>query len=277
MQRDKHVTALRQSPALRGPERPGNGSEANQGVDHDIADERNALRGNPLFQQGGNRIARWREQEISEVVGDDPVVLLRHCPVPAAQPSLYVRQLDPELYGDERRRYGRVYVSVHQDPVGGLTLQHWLQAFHHCSGLLGLRGGADAKIRGRRRDVKLVEETTRHRRIVVLTCMYNEVVDALALTERVEDGRQLHEIRASANDGKNLGNARNSGQCAPRIRATTQTVRKRIPRSLSTVRPAPPAAPRTREEKRKKNKGGGRHHLLKKYPASRERSPARNR
>src|SRR5690349_309337 len=52
--------------------------------------------------------------------------------------------------------------------------------------------------------------------------------------KRSRDGRKLHEVWPSTYNGKNSLDARANGQCAPRIWATTHTVRSRMPRSLSS-------------------------------------------
>ena len=61
-----------------------------------------------------------REEQLREPVGLDPVVLLRHRVVVAAQPGLDVRQRDAGLDSCPRAAERRVRVAVDEHPVGPL-------------------------------------------------------------------------------------------------------------------------------------------------------------
>ena len=71
----------------------------------------------PLGAQVLDRGRRRREEPARQVVGDDPVDLLGHPPIEAAQAGLDVRDGQPELGGDQRAGQRRVRVAVDQDGV----------------------------------------------------------------------------------------------------------------------------------------------------------------
>ena len=79
------------------------------------------------------------------MVGDDPVDLLRHRAVEAAQARLDVADREPEPLGAERRGEGRVDVARDQDEVRRLVAQDGLEALDHPRGLLRVRPRADAE------------------------------------------------------------------------------------------------------------------------------------
>ena len=76
-------------------------------------------------------LGRVQEEQLGEVVGDDPVDLLGHRPVEAAQAGLDVGDRDPELRRAERRSQGRVDVAGNEDQVGALGAQDRLEPLEH--------------------------------------------------------------------------------------------------------------------------------------------------
>ena len=82
---------------------------------------------------GSPRLVGVQEEELGEVVGDDPVDLLGHRAVEAAQPRLDVADRDPELRGAERRRERRVDVAGDEHEVGPLVAQHGLEPLEHAA------------------------------------------------------------------------------------------------------------------------------------------------
>ena len=84
-------------------------------LDDGVAGDDDPFVGDALGQQICAARLRWREQEIGEVVGDDPVVLLRHSPVVAAKPGFDVNDRDLAGVRGERRREDGVGVSLDND------------------------------------------------------------------------------------------------------------------------------------------------------------------
>ena len=128
---DEQVPA-RLDPELRG----GCGGadpilERHQGVDHRVADEVHALVGDPLGAQVLDRLLAVEEEVLGEDVGDDPVDLLGHRAVEAAQAGLDVRDGDHGLGRGQRRGQGRVDVAGHDDEVGCLLGEDRLEPLHH--------------------------------------------------------------------------------------------------------------------------------------------------
>ncbi len=99
-----------------------------QGVDHRVADVVDPLRRMALVEQVRPRLRRVNEQEIRDRVGDDPVELLRHRPVEAAQPRLDVPDGHLQLRRRDCRRQGRVHITRHQHHIGPHLQEHRARA-----------------------------------------------------------------------------------------------------------------------------------------------------
>ena len=168
VQGDEHEVA-RLDPEPRGGAR---GAEAvlerDQGVDHRVADEVHALLGDALGAQVLDRLVAVQEEVLGELVGDDPVDLLGHRAVEAAQARLDVGDRDPHLRRGQRRRQGRVDVAGDEHQVGRLVDQDRLEALHHPRRLLGVAARADLEHVVGRRHPELLEEDLRHQPVVVL-------------------------------------------------------------------------------------------------------------
>jgi hypothetical protein len=107
-----------------------------QRVDHRVAHVVDRGLGHALGQQVLARLGRVDEQQIRHRVGDDPVDLLGHRAVEAAQAGLDVPDRDLQLGGHQRRRDRRVDVAGDQDDVGLVLEQQRLEPLHHARGLL---------------------------------------------------------------------------------------------------------------------------------------------
>ena len=94
--------------------------ERDQGVDHRVADEVHPLLGDPLGAQVLDRLVAVEEEVLRRGVGDDPVDLLGHRAVEAAQAGLDVGDRDRSLGRGQRRRQGRVDVAGDDHQVGPL-------------------------------------------------------------------------------------------------------------------------------------------------------------
>ncbi len=90
-------------------------------IDHQVADEVNALRGDALAQQVHASAFFGDEEEVGDGVGDDAVDLFRHGAVEAAQAGLDMHDVDAQFLGDQRRRGGGVHVADDEDGDGLLV------------------------------------------------------------------------------------------------------------------------------------------------------------
>ena len=99
--------------ALGGDLAPDPGGQ----VLHQVADEDDATR-DPFRAQVRDRRRRRGEEPVGQVVGDDPVDLLGHPSIEAAEASLDVGERNAELGRHECAGQGRVRVAVDQDDVG---------------------------------------------------------------------------------------------------------------------------------------------------------------
>ena len=104
MKRDEQVFAGSESGLLRGAQRSEAFLHRDEGVDHRVADEVDALGRDSLCAQVVARLVGVDEQVVAELVGDDPVDLLGHRAIEAPQPGLDVGHGTPSLAADERRR-----------------------------------------------------------------------------------------------------------------------------------------------------------------------------
>ena len=82
-----------------------------------------ALRAQVVLGLGG-----VQEEQVGEVIDDDPVDLLGHRTVEAAQPGLDVADCDPEPIGTKARGQGGVDVAGNEHEVRALGAQHGFQA-----------------------------------------------------------------------------------------------------------------------------------------------------
>jgi hypothetical protein len=179
--------------------RPGGAEavlESNKRVDHRVADEVHPGLGDPLGPQVYDRLIGMQEEQLGELVGDDPVDLLGHGAVEAAQAGLDVGDRDAHLDRGQHRRQGRVDVARDEDEVGLLGLQHRLQPLHRPRRLrcMGPRAHLQHVVRGRHPE--LLEEDLRHQPVVVLAGVDDRVA---ALGQAGAQGgdhrRRLDEVR----------------------------------------------------------------------------------
>ena len=136
VQGHEQIAARLQPACLRRLQRAEAVLQRHQGVDHRVADEVHALLGNPLGAQVLDRLVAVQEEVVGEPVGDDPVDLLGHRAVEAAQPRLDVGERHQRLGGDQRSGQGRVDVAGDDHQVGPLGLDQRLEALDHPGGLL---------------------------------------------------------------------------------------------------------------------------------------------
>src|SRR5690348_8382547 len=105
-----------------------------------------------------------------------------------------------KLRPGERPGEGRVRVAVHQEPVGPLLDRDRLDAFEHRGRLRTVRSRADAEIYVGCRQSQLREEQFRHRLVVMLAGVDQELV--MAIPHRARDWPGLDELRPGAEHGE---------------------------------------------------------------------------
>ncbi len=127
-----------------------------------------SLGGDPLCVQVVVGLRAVDEELVGELVGDDPVELLRHRAIEAAQAGLDVSDRDLHLGRSQCRRHGRVDVAGDDKQIGALLGQNRLEALHHPRRLLGMAARADLEHVVRRRYAKLLEKDLRHQAVVML-------------------------------------------------------------------------------------------------------------
>ena len=110
-----------------------------QGVDHRVADEVDAVGGDPFAFEVDDPFRRRDEKQIREEVGDAPVDFLGHRVVEAAKPGLDVGHRDQELGRHQRRRERRVDVPVDDDQRRPGLREQRLDPDQHRGCLRGVR------------------------------------------------------------------------------------------------------------------------------------------
>jgi hypothetical protein len=145
VQRDDEVRAAHQAASFRRTSRVDPLPHRDQRVDHRVADVVDRLCGAAFREQVVARLRRVDEQELRDLVGDDPVDLLRHCPVERAQSRLDVPDRELQLGGRQRRSKRRVHVAGDEHDVRLGLDQHRLEPLHHARRLLRVRPRADAQ------------------------------------------------------------------------------------------------------------------------------------
>ena len=141
------------------------------------------------------------EQELGELVRDDPVDLLGHRAVEAPQPRLDMRVRHTELDEHERGRERRVDVAGHEREVGWIGGHDPLEPLHRAGGLLGMRARSDVEPMRRLREAELVDEELRELRVVVLTRVDDDVLGVGKPSLQLRDDRRhLDEVRPRPDD-----------------------------------------------------------------------------
>ena len=170
-------------------------------VDPHITDQFDAFRDALLFQVV-YRDLRGSQQQLTEVVSDDPVDFLGHSAIVAAQASFDMCDGDLQFGSGKGTRQRRIRVAKHEDPIR-LLLQHFgFESHEHGAGLGRVASSADPQIVFGLRQAQLVEEDPRHVVVEMLPGMHEDF--SMAATNRGGDRRELDELRSSSNDGQDL-------------------------------------------------------------------------
>ncbi len=137
------------------------------------------------------------------MVGEDPVVFLRHLPVIGAQPRFHVGDRRVEFDRRERPGDGRVRITKDQQAIGPFVNNHLFYAGEHLRRLHAVRPRSDAKVDIRLGDAHLAKEDRRHSVVIVLPGM-NEDFPVARATNRPAHGRRFNELGPGSNDGDYL-------------------------------------------------------------------------
>jgi hypothetical protein len=145
-----------------------------QRVDHHIADKEDSLLGNSFGPQIASCVLTGREEIIRDLVGHEPIDLLRHGPVEASQAGFDMGYKDGQFGGDEGAGCGRVDVADDDDQIGLLFEAHSFEFDHDFPGLLGMASGPDTEVDIRRRNPQVAEKGAGHIIIVMLAGVDND-------------------------------------------------------------------------------------------------------
>ncbi len=184
--------------------RAGDRGEDPRRISHDVADDvdapHRALRLECLL-----RPVVGAEQEPSAPVDFDPVHLLRHGQVAAAQPGLDVCKRDGRIRGCLGTREGRVRVPVDEHDVRRFLRDSLCDRRPHLRDV----GRAQVEAVPRFREAELRDEDLGHRVVPVLPGVQHDLLD-LRLAERGRERCRLDELRPVSDDGEDLHAAGNT-------------------------------------------------------------------
>ena len=148
-----------------------------------------------------SRVGRRRPQQVGDRIGDEPIDLLGHAPVAAAQARLEMHDRNPQLRADHRARGGRIDVADDDDPVRlarrAHTFSYAIITPPVCS---AWRAAADFQVMVRLGQAQVPEERVRHVGVVVLAGMHDRRLAPGFGGKRVVERRDLHEVRARRGD-----------------------------------------------------------------------------
>ena len=165
-------------------------------IEHNVADQRDALLRDTLGQEVLVTVVGWRPQHVGDRIGDDPVDLLGHGPVAAAQPRLDVADRDQQLLRRERAGDGRIDIAEDDRHVGALGQAQLLVGDHDTGGLLGVTAAADPEMVMRLRQAQIGEKRVGHVDVVVLAGMDQDRLAPRLSEHGVIKRRHLHEVGA---------------------------------------------------------------------------------
>ena len=170
---------------------PGHRQMLLKRVEHRVAHPGDAL-GDAFPREVFDRRIRWTEEECAHVVDDCAIDLLRHPPVEAAEPGFDMGHRNLQFRAHECSRERRVGIAVDQQSVGVPIQDRGFDAGHHACGLGGVRSRPHLEIAVGCGDSELPEEQVRHRVVVMLARVQQELFVLLAKHPR--HGRGLDEL-----------------------------------------------------------------------------------
>lgn len=177
----------------------GEGFDFAQAVDHHVADEMDAVRGDMLGREMRQRDGFGREEQGRVVVRDHPVQFLGHAPVEASKSRLHMNDVRPGRHaGHGAGRRGRD-VADDEDRIRFPFAEHWDERPDDLPGLRDAVARTDAEIEIGVRDAELAEEHVGHLRVEMLARMHQRRRNAARL-QRCMERRDLDEIRTRADE-----------------------------------------------------------------------------
>jgi hypothetical protein len=173
---------------------------AEQGVDHRVADEVDALGRDALAREVADRLGAGDQVQRRQRVGEPAVDLLGHRVVEAAQAGLDMRDRHVQLRGDQCRGQGRVDVAVHDEQSRVELDELVLQRGEQRGRLAGMAAGAHTQVDVGPWQAELAEEDVGHPLVVVLAGVDEHVGVIGPSLRRPHHGRRLHEVGPGPHD-----------------------------------------------------------------------------
>src|ERR1035438_9531610 len=121
----------------------------------------------------------WAKQQITDMVGDNPIDFFRHIPVEAAKTSLDVSKAQLQFCCGQSPRRGRIRIAIKQYPIRTFGLEYRLKAPHHLRCLFPVSAGTDPQVVCRLRYAQVPEEGAAHSIIVMLPSMDDTMLDSV--------------------------------------------------------------------------------------------------
>ncbi len=172
-------------------------------IDHHVADEVDAPVLDPLPEKVLAGASLGREQQIRKPIGQDPVDLLGHAVVEAAEARLDVNHGHPLLGRHQRAGDRGIDVADDENRDGTGCVDDRLEPPHDLGRLDRVAGAAHLQIRVRFGNAELAEERTVHLDVVVLARVdQTGRARDRGLPQRGDDRRDLDEIRPRTDDAE---------------------------------------------------------------------------
>lgn len=144
------------------------GAVLEEGVDHGVADEEDALFRDAGLSEVGVGDFGGGEEIVGDAVGDHAVDLLGHAEVMGADAGFDVGDFHAHFLGDDGAGHGGGDIAYDEAEVGRGFHQELFVAGHDAGGLLCLCAGAGIEVDIGLGDAELLEEVGAHFFVVVL-------------------------------------------------------------------------------------------------------------
>jgi hypothetical protein len=192
--------------------------ELDEGVDHQIADEKDFFVRNPFLTEVINATLLSDEKLVGNAVRHEPINLLRHAAISTAQARLHMGYPDVHLIRNERAGKRRVDIPNDNHQVRLFLLDDRFEGCHDAGRLLRVAPASYSQIHVGPGQLQLAEEDIAHLFVVVLARMHNFGLEPIVLLQGPVQGSHLHKIWARANDAKDFHAA--SARVALRVRSS---------------------------------------------------------
>src|SRR6266436_3056935 len=163
---------------------------AQQRINHNVADEKDAVLRNTLMEQILISAFLSGEEIVGNGICHNTIDLFRHSPVEAPQSRFNMRKLGnkvvctfispaPCLFGDQRTRRRGIHIPYYKHEVRLLIQNHTFKPLHNPSSLSGMRSRANSQAEVRLRKLQIIKKRIRHVAVVMLAGMDEDMVDLL--------------------------------------------------------------------------------------------------